>query len=56
MNTNETYNYQEELNQGLRNLARMEARREEMAALRAKYAYAETAAYQARCEAAQNNN
>ena len=51
MNT-ETYNHQAELAEGLRNLARIEARRQEMDALRAKYAYASTPEYDARCEAA----
>lgn len=44
MNTT-TYNYQAELAEGLRNLARIEASRQEMDALRAKYAYADTPEY-----------
>ena len=40
MNT-ETYNYQEELATGLANIARIEAFRQEIEALRVKYAYAD---------------
>ena len=40
MNT-ETYNYQEELAEGLANIARIEAFRQEISALRVKYAYAD---------------
>ena len=50
---NADYDYQAELAEGRSNLARIEARRQEMQAMRAKYAYADTAAYAAACEGAQ---
>jgi hypothetical protein len=52
MNTTENYNYRAELAEGLKNIARIEKRQAEMEALRAKYAYASTPEYEARCEAA----
>jgi hypothetical protein len=53
MNTTEkAYNYQAELTEALINLAWMDANREELDRLRAKYAYADTAEYAARCETA----
>lgn len=54
MNTKtETYNHKAELDEALINLAWMQANAEELDRLRAKYAYADTAEYAARCAAAQ---
>ena len=53
MNTTEkAYNHQAELTEALINLAWMDANRDEINRLRAKYAYASTPEYDAKCEAA----
>ena len=51
-----TYNHQAELIEGLINIHNIAARRADMAALRAKYAYADTKEYTERCETAQQES